>query len=98
MSKLRLTGKQLRAIGLPEGPVISIAMNIMEKNYKHHSQEEALNILTNIISSPADYINDEVLGMIANQLVPKASPVGGDLEGAEISLNQSGIQFNVFGQ
>src|SRR6266498_3208509 len=70
--KLRLTGKELRAVGLPEGPVISIAMNIMEKNYKHHTQEEALDILKNIVSSPADYINDEVLGMIAKQLIKKS--------------------------
>ena len=93
MSKLKLTGKQLRAIGLPEGPVISIAMNIMEKNYKHHTQEKALEILKNIVSSPSHYINDEVLGMIAQQLIPKVPT----FEGAEISLNQSGIQFNVFG-
>lgn len=100
MSKLKLTGKQLRAIGYPEGPVISIAMNIMEKNYKHHTREEVLDILKNILSSPSDYVNDEVLGMIAKQLLPKVSPTGGDLEGAgeAISLNQSGIQFNVFGQ
>jgi tRNA-splicing ligase RtcB len=97
MSRLRLTGKQLRAIGYPEGPVISIAMNIMEKNFKHHTQEEVLDVLKNIISSPSDFANDEVLGMIAKQLLPKASPTGGDLEGA-VSLNQSGIQFNVFGQ
>ena len=61
MPKLKLTGKQLRAIGLPEGPVISIAMNIMEKNYKHHTEEEALDILRNIVSSPVDYVNDEIL-------------------------------------
>jgi tRNA-splicing ligase RtcB len=35
MAKLKISGKELRAIGYPEGPVISIAMNIMEKNYKH---------------------------------------------------------------
>jgi tRNA-splicing ligase RtcB len=38
MSKLKLRGKDLRAIGYPEGPVISIAMNIMEKNYKHEKE------------------------------------------------------------
>jgi len=31
MAKLKLRGKDLRSIGYPEGPVISIAMNIMEK-------------------------------------------------------------------
>jgi len=66
----------------------------MEKNYKHHTQEEALDILKNIVSSPADYVNDEVLGMIAQQLVPKAPPLEGF---GEVLLNQTGIQFNVFG-
>ena len=97
MSKLKLTGKQLRAIGYPEGPVISIAINIMEKNFKHHTQEQALDILKNILSSPADYVNDEVLGMIAKQLLPTLRQAQGD-NSMEISLNQSGIQFNVFGQ
>ena len=94
MSKLKLTGKQLRAIGLPEGPVISIAINVMEKNYKHHSEEEALEILKNIVSSPADYANNNVLGMIAKQLLPKTPPSKGF---GEVLLNQTGIQFNVFG-
>jgi tRNA-splicing ligase RtcB len=92
MAKLKLRGKDLRSIGYPEGPVISIAMNVMEKNFKHHSEEEALNILKEILSSPADYAADETLGLIAQQLMPK--PV---LEGAEISLNNTGIHFNVFG-
>lgn len=30
MAKLKLTGEELRKIGYPEGPVISIAMNIMK--------------------------------------------------------------------
>ena len=34
MPKLKLSGKELRAIGYPEGPVISFAMNVMEKNFK----------------------------------------------------------------
>ena len=97
MPKLKLTGKQLRAIGFPEGPVISIAMNIMEKNYKHNTEEEALNILKNLLSSPADHVNDEVLGMIARQLVPKAPSSMGEGVGDEISLNRTGILFNVFG-
>ena len=78
---------------IPEGPVISIAMNVMEKNFKHHSKEKALEILKEVLQSPHDYASDEVLGLIAKQLLPKP-----ETEGAEISLNQFGIQFNVFGQ
>lgn len=93
MSKLKIQGKELRAIGFPEGPVISVAMNVMEKNFKHHSKEQALEILKEVLQSPQDYANDEVLGLIAKQLLPKPSA-----EGAELSLNNNGIQFNVFGQ
>lgn len=90
--KLKLTGKELRAIGFPEGPVISVAMNVMEKNFKHHSKEQVFDILKQVLASPADYLHDETLSPIAEKLMPKKLT-----EGSEISLNNSGIQFNVFG-
>ena len=93
MSKLKMQGKELRAIGYPEGPVISIAMNVMQKNYKHHGKEEVMEILKRVLASPIEYKDDAVLALIAEQLLPKPST-----EGAELSLNNSGIQFNVFGQ
>jgi tRNA-splicing ligase RtcB len=31
MNKLKITGKELRAIGFPEGPVICIAINVIKK-------------------------------------------------------------------
>ena len=92
MAKLKLAGKQLRSIGYPEGPVISIAMNIMEKNFKHLPEEDALEILSSILQSPNQYAQDGVLGKIAEALLPKPKP-----DGAEVSLNQNGIPFNVFG-
>jgi tRNA-splicing ligase RtcB len=93
MSKLKIQGKDLRAIGFPEGPVISIAMNVMQKNYRHHGKEEVMEILQKVLANPVDYKEDAVLALIAEQLLPKPST-----EGAELSLNNSGIQFNVFGQ
>jgi tRNA-splicing ligase RtcB len=93
MSKLKITGKELRALGFPEGPVISIAINLMEKHYKHHSKEDAFQILKGLLQAPDEYANDEILSLIAKPLVPQ-EPEGG----AELSLNQQGIQFNVFGQ
>ena len=95
--KLKLTGKELRKIGYPEGPVISLAMNIMEKNFKHLSKEDALEILRSILQSPIQYAHDGVLNKIAEALLPKASRVAGGLEGAEIHLNEKGIDFNIFG-
>src|SRR5689334_8372039 len=86
MSKLKLSGKELRAIGYPEGPVISIAMNVMQKNYKHQSKEKVMELLKKILNAPVEYERDAVLGLIAQQLIPKAST----LEGESISLNQTG--------
>ncbi len=91
--KLKITGKELRAIGFPEGPVISVAMNVMQKNYKHHGKEEVMELLKKVLANPIEYKDDAVLALIAEQLLPKPST-----DGAEVSLNQSGIQFNVFGQ
>lgn len=93
MSKLKIQGKELRVIGFPEGPVISVAMKVMEKHYKHQTKEKAFDILKQILQSPIDFAEDETLGVIAKQLLPKETA-----EGAEVSLNQHGIQFNVFGQ
>jgi len=92
MSKLKLSGKELRSIGYPEGPVISIAMNIMEKEYKHLSKGDALEILSSILQSPNQYAHDGKLGKIAEALIPKPR-VGGD----ELELAEKGIDFNVFG-
>ncbi len=71
MAKLKISGKELRAIGYPEGPVISIAMNIMEKNYKHEKKEDVMDLLRKILSAPVEYENDAVLGLIAQQIIPK---------------------------
>ena len=98
MARLKLTGKELRAIGYPEGPVISIAMNVMEKNYKHHTKEEAMEILKSVLASPLEYKNDAVLGLIAEQLLPPALSLTKGNQEDNVSLNNTGIQFNIFGQ
>lgn len=92
MSKLKIAAKELRAIGYPEGPVISIAMNIMQKQYKHTAKEEVMELLKAVLASPANYLDDAVLALIAKQLMPEEKESEG-----ELSLNQNGIQFNVFG-
>jgi tRNA-splicing ligase RtcB len=92
MAKLKLSGKQLRNIGYPQGPVISVAMNIMEKNFKHLAEDDALEILSSVLQSPNQYAQDGVLGKIAEALLPKVAH-----EGSQVALNQHGIEFTVFG-
>ncbi len=92
MAKLKLTGKELRKLGYPESPVISLAMNIMEKHYKHLMREDALEILASVLQSPNEYASDRILGKIAEALLPKPKA-----EGDEIGLNDTGIRFEIFG-
>ena len=95
MKKLTIRGKDIRGLGYPEAPVISLAINIMEKHFKHHSLHEAQTILRNILKNPAEYAEDEVLGPIAKALLPKPKDPE---EGETISLNQHGISFSIFGE
>lgn len=92
MGKLKITAKELRAIGYPESPVIPVAMHVMEKNFKHHAKEEAMEMLKAVLAAPVEYANDAVLALIAEKLLPKEKTVE-----AEISLNNSGVHFNIFG-
>ncbi len=92
MGKLKIQGKELRAIGYPEGPVISIAMKVMERNYKHHTSEQALEILKSILADPSTFRDDPILGLVAEQLIPREVT-----EGFEIPLNNNGIHYTVFG-
>jgi tRNA-splicing ligase RtcB len=92
MAGWQVRGKELRQIGYPEGPVISIAMNIIQKAYKHSAKEGAMHVLKEVLTSPAEFVNDETLGPIAKQLLPKEPK-----SGASIQLNEKGIDFRTFG-
>ena len=92
MSKLKLSGKELRALGYPEGPVISIAMNVIEKNFKQKNKSEALQLLREVLAYPKKYFEDEMAGKIAELLLPKEV-----IENVEIPLNKISVGFNIFG-
>ena len=94
--KLKLTGKQIRAIGYPEGPVVSIAMHVMGTNYKHHSPEKALQILKEVLATPENYIIDDKLNKIAEKLIALKAPPSEGL-GEAIPLNEKGVHYNIFG-
>jgi len=92
MAKLKLQGKDLRRIGYPENKVIGIAIQVMHQHYKHHSVEDALEVLKRILESPAEYLEDPVLGKIAYEFVEQPEP-----ESQEIALKPEGGEFSVFG-
>jgi tRNA-splicing ligase RtcB (3'-phosphate/5'-hydroxy nucleic acid ligase) len=96
MSKLKLTGKQIRAIGYEEGPVVSVAMHTMSVHFKHSTEEEALQILKDILATPENYLVDDKLEKIANFLVSAQVPPSEGFREA-LPLNEKGIDYNIFG-
>ena len=92
MGRLKISDKELRAIGYPESPEIPVAMNVMEKHFKHHTKEEAFDILKAVLQSPEEYTSDELLSPITKKLLPAASETP-PLEG----LGEA-VHFNIFGR
>lgn len=92
MSKLKIKGRELRKLGYPESPVISVAMQIMEKEFKHSAKNQALELLQKILEAPEEYIKDPILSNIAKWLIPEEAIIG-----KEVSLNQTGATFSIYG-
>jgi tRNA-splicing ligase RtcB (3'-phosphate/5'-hydroxy nucleic acid ligase) len=92
MSKHKITAKELRAIGYPESPVIPVAMNAMEKYYKHSTKEEVLELLKKVLATPKEFADDEALQGIVSKLLPvehEETPVE--------HLREAPVHFNTFG-
>ncbi len=53
MATAKLTGKDLRQIGYPEGKVIGFAMKALEAHYKGKSKKLKLELLKRVIEAPA---------------------------------------------
>lgn len=71
MGNLRLKGKDLKKIGYQSETAKSIAINIVSKHFKHERKNEVLNILSNLLHNPNDYLEDEVLRELAKQFIEK---------------------------
>lgn len=90
MAKLKLKGKELRNIGYPQGPVISVAITVMEQYYKHHSSADALALLEKVLQDPGAYSEDEHLSKIAEKLIV--------VESSEIALLAAPMDYAVYGK
>ncbi len=92
MSKLKITAKELRAIGYPESPVIPVAMSVVDKFYKFSNKDEVFELLKNVLAHPADYKDDTALGSIALKLLPKEA---GNTN--SIAMNETGVPVSIYG-
>ena len=91
MAKLKLRGKDLIAIGYPQGKVISIAIDSMLRNYKRERKDKVLQRLKTVLKNPEKYLNDGIFGKIAEALV---QPVKIEAK----SLNHTRAPYTIFGE
>ena len=71
MNKLNIKGEDLKNIGFPQGKAIGVAIVVIEKKFRNSTKEEVLEQFAKLILSPVDYVEDEILGVIAAELLTK---------------------------
>ena len=92
MKKTTITGKELRAMGYPQTPVIPVTMNIVEKQFAFEPKDSVLALLSQVLANPEAYLADERLGPIAQRLAPEP-----ENDTMVIALNAEPVAINVFG-
>jgi len=94
MGKIKLKGKDLRAINYSSNKTISMALGVMSKHYKFHSKEEQIRLLKDVKNNFQNYLEDDILGNLAKnfQVVQKKVTV------QPINLREESEPFQVFGR
>lgn len=92
MAKLKISGKELRKIGYPEGRAIGMAINVVHQHFKKEKKEKMLALLRAVFENPEAYADDEALGRIVAELQPPAAETK-----QEIPLNPVGIGYKTYG-
>ncbi len=96
MSKLRLRAQELRNIGYENARIIQTAMMLCGKHLKTSPKEEVLATLTTLRSKPNDFLEDKVLGKVAEMLLAHSIETP-NYDGKSFILNQNGVPYTTFG-
>lgn len=84
--------KELNKLGYTDNVARSLAIELVAKHCKHHTQEEVFNILRDVHLHPERYKNDEVWGRLAEVLSPsKAVQTNYD-------IRESSIPYCIYGR
>ncbi len=69
MGSNRLKGRDLRKLKFDSDTAKSIAAAIMAKHYKHTPKNDQMDILRQVLADPETYLEHEVLGKLAKELI-----------------------------
>lgn len=92
MAKLKITGKELMEWGFAPGKVMGVALRVANKEYKHSEIEDVRATLSEVLATPEMFVEDEVLGPIAQLLMPEPEDLN-----PEIPLRETGVPYFVYG-
>ena len=90
MATSKVRGKELRALGFPEGRAIGAAMRIMEEFYKGKSRKFKLDLMGRVVENPALYVGHEKLAPVANNLLVRT-------ERKTKELNPRRLEYKIYG-
>ena len=93
MNKLNIKGEDLKQIGYPEGKAIGNAIKVIDQNYRNMQRADVLALLKKVVEYPENYLDDEVLEVVAQALIEK--PIEEDK--VTIALKEVGDDYTVFG-
>ncbi|MDW7691850.1 RtcB family protein [Flammeovirgaceae bacterium SG7u.111] len=87
MATQKLRGKDLRNIGFPEGRTIGVIIKVMaNKAFKKKSKVEKLELLKEIKQNPEKFKSEELLGLIAAELLMKPEEKTGETPLREMKI------------
>lgn len=91
MASKKLTGKDLKKMGFPEGRAIGEAMRVMETAYKGKSILHKKAMLKKVVETPALYAKHESLGPIATALLINA------ISNKPLNMREKRIPYSIYG-
>lgn len=94
MGKQKLTNKDLTVISFSSDVARSLALNIMNRHFKHTSNEDKLELIAHVLEQPEQYIDHATLGILAMKLASKTKV---DEPFLVYALEDEPRHFDVFG-
>ncbi len=94
MSKQKLNIKDLTVIRFPSDVARSLALNIMNRHFKHTPNEDKLKLIAHVLEQPELYVTHATLGTLALKLVAKSTE---DEPYTVYELDDEPKHFDVFG-
>ncbi len=72
---MKLTGKQIMDLGFPEGKVVGVVMQLVESQLADMGTDSLRDLFGKVIANPEAYVQDEVLGGVARELITPVDEV-----------------------